>query len=128
MSDRRSSTTTSGSPYAYLAAERVNSVLAVVPEWQPILLGGIWQRSGGDSWSRTDARERGHGRDRAPGAAEYGLPADPLARPVAGRTPLTAMRAATFAKQTRPRRGVLAGRVPAGLRRRPRPVATPTTC
>jgi 2-hydroxychromene-2-carboxylate isomerase len=29
-----------GSPYSYLAAERVNSVLPVVPVWQPILLGG----------------------------------------------------------------------------------------
>ena len=38
-----------GSPYAYLAAERVNGVLPVVPVWQPVLLGGIWQATGGDS-------------------------------------------------------------------------------
>ena len=41
-----------GSPYAYLAAERVNQVLPVVPVWQPILLGGVWKATGGGSWSR----------------------------------------------------------------------------
>lgn len=48
-----------GSPYAYLAAERINEVLPVPPIWQPILLGGIWAQSGGGSWSLTDAREEG---------------------------------------------------------------------
>ena len=46
-----------GSPFAYLAAERVNQVLPVVPVWQPILLGGLWQQTGGASWSGTDQRE-----------------------------------------------------------------------
>ena len=36
-----------GSPYSYLTAERLQQVLPVVPVWQPILLGGIWQQSGG---------------------------------------------------------------------------------
>ena len=39
-----------GSPYAYLAAERVNALFAETcgepPEWQPILLGGLFKRSG----------------------------------------------------------------------------------
>jgi 2-hydroxychromene-2-carboxylate isomerase len=48
-----------GSPYAYLAAERINDVLPVVPIWQPILLGGIWKANGGGSWARTDRREEG---------------------------------------------------------------------
>ena len=48
-----------GSPYAYLAAERVNQVLPVVPVWQPILLGGIWQQTGGGSWSLTPKRDEG---------------------------------------------------------------------
>ena len=29
-----------GSPYAWLAAERIHALLPVVPVWQPILLGG----------------------------------------------------------------------------------------
>jgi 2-hydroxychromene-2-carboxylate isomerase len=47
------------SPYAYLAAERINEVLPVTPVWQPILLGGIWKQSGGRSWAVTEAREEG---------------------------------------------------------------------
>ena len=39
-----------GSPYAYLAAERVNALFAESggqpPEWQPILLGGLFKRFG----------------------------------------------------------------------------------
>ena len=45
-----------GSPYAYLAAERLHHVLPVVPVWQPILLGGIWKETGGRSWATTDRR------------------------------------------------------------------------
>ena len=48
-----------GSPYAYLAAERIHDVLPVTPVWQPILLGGIWAQSGGGSWSLTDKRAEG---------------------------------------------------------------------
>jgi 2-hydroxychromene-2-carboxylate isomerase len=31
-----------GSPYAYLAAERLGSVLPEPPIWQPVLLGGLF--------------------------------------------------------------------------------------
>ena len=39
-----------GSPYAYFAAERIATVFeeagAEQPEWQPILLGGLFERFG----------------------------------------------------------------------------------
>ena len=87
-----------GSPYAYLAAERVNRVLPVVPLWQPILLGGIWKATGGSSWSRTDRREVGMAEVERR-AAEYGL--QPIRWPPRWPTDtLTAMRAATFAQRS----------------------------
>src|SRR6266508_167717 len=52
-----------GSPYAYLAAERVNALFAETrgepPEWQPILLGGLFKRFGRDSWARGEGRDQG---------------------------------------------------------------------
>ncbi len=84
-----------GSPYAYLAAERVNHVLPVVPLWQPILLGGVWKATGGGSWARTDRREEGMAEVERR-AARYGL--QPLRWPPGWpNDTLTAMRAATFA-------------------------------
>jgi 2-hydroxychromene-2-carboxylate isomerase len=91
-----------GSPYAYLAAERISGLFTEAeleqPEWQPILLGGLFKRFGRDSW--------GNGPDRAAGmaeverrAGEYGLPPLAWPKPWPGNT-LVAMRAATFAKQT----------------------------
>lgn len=86
-----------GSPYSYLAAERVNQVLPVVPMWQPILLGGIWQHTGGSSWSQTD--------ERAEGMAEIERrAAQRQLQPVRWPEPwptstITAMRVATFAQQ-----------------------------
>ena len=71
-----------GSPYAYLAAERINDVLPVVPVWQPILLGGIWQHTGGGSWARTEKRDEGM-REIERRAEERGLQPDPLARALA---------------------------------------------
>ncbi len=86
-----------GSPYAYLAAERVNQVLGVVPKWQPILLGGIWQHTGGGSWSQTERREGGIAEVERR-AAERGL--QPVRWPDPWPTnTITAMRAATFAQQ-----------------------------
>jgi 2-hydroxychromene-2-carboxylate isomerase len=85
-----------GSPYAYLAAERVNALLGEVPVWQPILLGGIWKHTGGGSWSGSDRRDEGMAEveERARG---YGL--QPLRWPDPWPTStLTAMRAATFAQ------------------------------
>jgi 2-hydroxychromene-2-carboxylate isomerase len=87
-----------GSPYAYLAAERIQGVLPVVPVWQPILLGGIWKETGGRSWATTDQRERGIAEIERR-AAEYGLM--PIRWPDGWpNNTLAAMRAATFAQQT----------------------------
>jgi 2-hydroxychromene-2-carboxylate isomerase len=90
-----------GSPYSYLAAERVNSVFSQAeagpPEWQPILLGGLFKRFERDSWGNSPGREEGM-RECETRAVHYGLP------PIRWPDPwppngLLAMRAATFAKE-----------------------------
>jgi 2-hydroxychromene-2-carboxylate isomerase len=48
-----------GSPYAWLAAERVETVLPVAPVWEPVLLGAVFAARGFGSWSLTDARDGG---------------------------------------------------------------------
>ena len=85
-----------GSPYAYLSAERVQQVLPVMPVWQPILLGGIWQQSGGRSWGVTNEKEAGQAEIERR-AAEYGLM--PVRWPEGWpNNTLKAMRVATFAQ------------------------------
>jgi 2-hydroxychromene-2-carboxylate isomerase len=90
-----------GSPYAYLAAERVNTVFTAVgaepPEWQPILLGGLFKRFGRDSWANGPGRDEGL-RECERRAQAYGLPPLRWPEPFPGNT-LLAMRAATFAKE-----------------------------
>jgi 2-hydroxychromene-2-carboxylate isomerase len=86
-----------GSPYAWLAAERVERLLPVRPVWRPILLGAVFQAVGRGSWGITDRREAGM-REVERRAAEYGLP------PVRWPDPwppngLHAMRAATLAER-----------------------------
>jgi 2-hydroxychromene-2-carboxylate isomerase len=90
-----------GSPYAYLAAERVNGVFAEAgaqaPEWEPILLGALFKRFGRDSWANGPERDQGlHECERR--AQEYGLPSIRWPEPFPGNT-LLAMRAAVFAKE-----------------------------
>lgn len=91
-----------GSPYAYLTAERISALFAEAgleqPEWQPVLLGGLFQRFDRGSWSLTPEREAGIAEVERRAAA-YGLPPLRWPDPFPGNT-LTAMRAATFAKQT----------------------------
>lgn len=91
-----------GSPYAYLAAERVSGLFAEAsleqPEWQPILLGGLFRRFGRDSWANGPGRGEGMAEVERRASA-YGLPPIVWPEPWPGNT-LTAMRAATFAKQT----------------------------
>jgi 2-hydroxychromene-2-carboxylate isomerase len=87
-----------GSPYSYLAAERVNSLLPEVPVWPPVLLGAIFQARGYGSWSQTDEREPGMAEVERR-AREYGLPEIRWPEPWPGNT-LAAMRAATFAQQS----------------------------
>ena len=86
-----------GSPYAYLAAERISRVLPVTPVWQPILLGGIWQETGGRSWASTDRRAAGMAEVERRAAAYELMPVRwPEGWP---NNTLAAMRAATFAQQ-----------------------------
>lgn len=86
-----------GSPYAWLAAERIHDVLPVVAVWQPILLGGVWRHTGGGSWSLTDEREAGMAEIERR-AREYGLMDVRWPDPWPSNY-LLAMRAATFAQQ-----------------------------
>ena len=90
-----------GSPYAYLAAERVNAVFteagAEVPEWQPVLLGGLFARFDRDSWANGPGRDDGL-REVERRASAYGLPPIRWPKQFPGNT-LYAMRVATFAKE-----------------------------
>jgi 2-hydroxychromene-2-carboxylate isomerase len=86
-----------GSPYAYLAAERVERILPVAPTWEPVLLGGIFRVTGRSSWARTPARADGM-REVERRAAAYGLAPIAWPQPWPGDM-LAAMRAATAAAQ-----------------------------
>lgn len=90
-----------GSPYAYLSAERISSVFEEVgaeqPEWQPILLGGLFARFDRSSWALGPGRDEGMGEVERR-AATYGLPPIRWPDPWPGNY-LTAMRTATFAKE-----------------------------
>ena len=90
-----------GSPYAYLAAERVNSLFAEEvgepPAWQPVLLGGLFKRFGRGSWANGAGREAGM-REIERRASAYGLPPISWPEPWPANT-LFAMRAATYAKE-----------------------------
>jgi 2-hydroxychromene-2-carboxylate isomerase len=90
-----------GSPYAYLAAERVNTLFAAtgaaVPEWQPVLLGGLFARFDRGSWAQGPGREAGL-REVERRASSYGLPPISWPEPFPGNM-LYAMRVATFAKE-----------------------------
>jgi 2-hydroxychromene-2-carboxylate isomerase len=90
-----------GSPYAYLAAERIHAVFesagAPPPVWKPVLLGGLFARFERGSWARTDARQEGM-REVERRAQAYGLP--PIRWPEGWPADyLFAMRVATFATE-----------------------------
>jgi 2-hydroxychromene-2-carboxylate isomerase len=84
-----------GSPYAYLAAERIHAVLPEPPVWQPILLGGLFKLLGRRSWAETDQRQAGMAEVERR-ARERDLPAVRWPDPWPGDM-LFAMRAATYA-------------------------------
>jgi 2-hydroxychromene-2-carboxylate isomerase len=90
-----------GSPYAYLAAERVNAMFAEAvgepPVWEPVLLGGLFKRFGRDSWANGPGRVDGIAEVERR-ASERGLPPLRWPDPFPGNT-LFAMRVATYAKQ-----------------------------
>ena len=90
-----------GSPYAWLAAERIDRLFEESelepPEWKPVLLGGLFKQFGRGSWALTDRREVGIA-EIAGRAAERGLP--PLKLPDPWPTSYVyAARAATWAKR-----------------------------
>ncbi|HEV7769917.1 MAG TPA: DsbA family protein [Solirubrobacterales bacterium] len=91
-----------GSPYAYLSAERISGLFTEAglqqPEWQPILLGGLFKRFDRGSWSQTPARAEGMAEVERRASA-YGLAPIAWPDPWPGNS-ITAMRVATFAKQT----------------------------
>jgi 2-hydroxychromene-2-carboxylate isomerase len=91
-----------GSPYAYLTAERISGLFSEAgleqPEWQPVLLGGLFRTFGRDSWANGPGRAEGIAEVERRAAA-YGLPPPAWPDPWPGNT-LFAMRVATFAKQT----------------------------
>lgn len=88
------------SPYAYLAAERLERVMPEPPEWQPVLLGGLFRLTGRSSWALGDFERRRRGMAEIERrAAAYGLP--PLRWPDQWPTSsLAAMRLATHARRT----------------------------
>jgi 2-hydroxychromene-2-carboxylate isomerase len=91
-----------GSPYAYLAAERISGLFTAAeleqPEWQPVLLGALFKRFGRDSWGNGPRRQEEMAEVERRAAA-YGLPPFVWPDPFPANT-LTAMRVAAFAKQT----------------------------
>jgi 2-hydroxychromene-2-carboxylate isomerase len=91
-----------GSPYAYLSAERISGLFTDAeleqPEWQPILLGGLFKRFGRDSWANGPERKEGMAEVERRVAA-HGLAPLVWPDPWPGNM-LFAMRVATFAKQT----------------------------
>jgi 2-hydroxychromene-2-carboxylate isomerase len=86
-----------GSPYAYLAAERLGTLIPEPVEWRPVLLGGLFRLTGRSSWALGDYRRRQAGMaDIERRTRSYGLP--PMRWPDPWPTDyLTAMRAATYA-------------------------------
>jgi 2-hydroxychromene-2-carboxylate isomerase len=88
------------SPYAWLAAERVNNVLPVPPIWQPVSFGHILQATGRTPWSFEEPTRMEGVAEIERRAAERGLPAPrwidgwPL-----GTYSLVPLRAAIFAQQ-----------------------------
>jgi 2-hydroxychromene-2-carboxylate isomerase len=86
-----------GSPFAYLASERLDAVLPQGARWQPVLLGGLFKLTGRSSWALGDYRRRQIGMaDIEQRARRYGLP--PIRWPDPWPTDyLFAMRTATFA-------------------------------
>jgi len=86
-----------GSPYAYLASERIDALLEGPVTWQPVLLGGLFKLTGRSSWALGDYRRRQRGMAEIERRARgYGLP--PIMWPDPWPTDyLKAMRVATYA-------------------------------
>lgn len=86
-----------GSPFAYLASERLAEVLPEPVESQPISLGAIFKLTGRSSWALGGPQRRQDGMAEVERrASAYGLPPLRWPEPWPGNY-LTAMRAATYA-------------------------------
>lgn len=89
-----------GSPYAYLAAERIHEVIAEPVRWQPISLGALFKLTGRSSWALAGVEDRQAGvREIEQRALIYELPPLRWPDPWPGNY-LMAMRVATFAQRT----------------------------
>jgi 2-hydroxychromene-2-carboxylate isomerase len=88
------------SPYAWLAAERVNSVLPVPPVWQPVSFGHILKVTGRRPWSFDEPSQSDGKAEIERRCSERGLPAPRWIDgwPV-GTYSLLPLRAAVFAQQ-----------------------------
>jgi 2-hydroxychromene-2-carboxylate isomerase len=86
-----------GSPFAYLAAERLDAILPAPTSWQPVSLGAIFKATGRSSWALGDPAVRESGMAEVERRARaYGLP--PLRWPDPWPSNyLFAMRAAIYA-------------------------------
>ncbi len=88
-----------GSPYAYLAAERIDDALPEPAVWQPVSLGGLFKANGRSSWALGGAESRQGGiAEVERRARDYGLEAVRWPEPWPTNY-LYAMRAATYAFQ-----------------------------
>jgi 2-hydroxychromene-2-carboxylate isomerase len=86
-----------GSPFAYLAAGRLDAILPEPTAWQPVSLGALFKLTGRSSWALGDPRSRQAGMAEVERRARlYGLA--PLRWPDPWPTNyLYAMRAVTYA-------------------------------
>ncbi len=84
------------SPYAYLAAARVDTMLGADTIWQPVLVGAIHKHFRRVSWGATPELRRAGVTEIEARAENYGLPPIHWPQPYPANT-LTAMRAATWA-------------------------------
>ncbi|HYI80647.1 MAG TPA: DsbA family protein [Thermoleophilaceae bacterium] len=89
-----------GSPFAYLAAERIDTLFpADAVDWQPVSLGALFKANGRSSWALAGPKRRRDGMAEVERrAAERGLPPVRWPDPWPGNY-LMAMRAATYADQ-----------------------------
>lgn len=89
-----------GSPYGYLAAERLSAIIGEPVEWKPVLLGALFKLTGRSSWALGDYRRRQAGMAEIERRARtYKLPPIRWPEPFPANT-LLAMRATTFAFAT----------------------------
>jgi len=88
-----------GSPYAYLAAERLEGVLPEPVDWQPVSLGALFKLTGRSSWGLAGPQQRQAGMAEVERRAlAHGLAPVRWPDPWPGNY-LMAMRAATFARR-----------------------------